>query len=138
MIEGYQTAISRRGLSAPMRWLHSHYMLTGIVLDYGCGRGKDAYLLGMDKYDPHWFPVLPKGKFDVVVCQYVLSVLSFAINRDAVLHHIKSLMTRSGKAYIIVRRDIPESGTATQHWVDLPLPSVRCTSRYEIYLQNKI
>ena len=35
-------------------------------LDYGCGRGTDADLLGMDKYDPNWFGVEilePSGKF---------------------------------------------------------------------------
>ena len=52
MDNSHKTAIKRNKLSAPMRYLSENNLLKGDLLDYGCGRGDDADLLSMDKYDP--------------------------------------------------------------------------------------
>ena len=68
--KSHLTAIKRTKLSVPIRGLD----LKGKrVLDYGCGRGSDADLLGADKYDPYYFPERPTGKYDVILCTYVLT-----------------------------------------------------------------
>jgi len=70
MNKSYLTAIKRKKLSAPMAWLKQKGLLKKGFLDYGCGRGSDADLIAdpscmVSKYDPHYFPVKPKGKFDL-------------------------------------------------------------------------
>tara|TARA_Y100000034_G_C6870751_1_gene397515 strand:- start:27 stop:461 length:435 start_codon:yes stop_codon:yes gene_type:complete len=136
MIEGYKTAISRRGLSAPMRWLQDHHRIQGRALDYGCGRGQDADRLGVMKYDPHWHPVDLGGQFfDVITCIYVLNVISDNKKISDILADINFMLTSIGTAYIVVRRDIPHEGTATQRWIDLHWPciSIKKNSKFEIY-----
>ena len=72
------TAIPRRRPSLPMRWLADNGWLEGLkCLDYGCGRGYDAYYYGMSSWDPHWNGgwTPPARSFDVVTCLYVLNVV---------------------------------------------------------------
>ena len=49
-----KTAISRKSLSQPMKWLEQQHMLAtnnpSRRLDFGCGKGFDADTLGMQKY----------------------------------------------------------------------------------------
>ena len=108
----YLTAISRTDLSAPMRKLKDKGMLLGRVLDYGCGRGQDAHRLGIDRYDPHFFPTPPEGPYDVVTCNYVLNVIEDPKGRADVIDRINSLLAPDGVAYLTVRRDVRED-TAT-------------------------
>ncbi len=76
MSNAYRTAIKRTRPSAPMAKLAEKDLLQGRALDYGCGRGFDAEHFGMEKYDPHFAPERPTGRFDVITCNFVLNVIT--------------------------------------------------------------
>ncbi len=126
--KSWKTAIRRKAISRPMSYLHSMGLLKGRVLDFGCGHGQDVERLAnlgvnIHGYDPHLQPDLPRGKFDVITCNYVLNVLP-AHERLTVLAHISTLLRKGGVAYISVRRDIKAdyvtaAGTQ-QYYVELP------------------
>lgn len=137
------TAISRRNMSAPAQWLHNSELILPRALDYGCGRGKDADELGIDRYDPHWFPSWPRLRdYRTILCTYVLNVLPDEHDRSVVVARLQSLLDPSGYAYVAVRRDsrnlcgYTAKGT-WQGWIELPLHSVVCNSRFEIYRLRK-
>lgn len=119
----YRTAVARKGLSAPARFLKKHGWIRGRVLDYGCGRGTDADLLGADKYDPHFFPEAPKRKYKTILCTYVLNVLP---PQDAaiIVERVKELLLPGGVACFAVRRDVKEEGVTSrgtlQHNAECP------------------
>ena len=114
-INAHKTAIRRfRGISAPMKVLLAHNMIGDstvncTVLDYGCGRGEDADQLKFQKYDPYFFPDIPKDKFDIVVCNYVLNVLPVE-EQDVLVSKILAKVKAGGKAFITVRRDVKKEG----------------------------
>jgi len=129
-----RTAIERKKLSAPMKFLEEEGYLDGRTLDYGCGRGFDAGELGLEAFDPNFFSGVPEGKFDTITCNYVLNVVTeeeaFGIVQD-----IESRLAPGGHAYITVRRDLKgNKDTDTQRNVELDLPIVHETSNgYCIY-----
>lgn len=104
-MSSWKTAISRKKPSAPMRRLDRDNRLVGRVLDYGCGKGYDADYYNTDSYDPHYQPVMPKGKFDTIVCNFVLNVIESAEEREAVLSDIRARLGDNGHAYVSVRTD---------------------------------
>jgi 2-polyprenyl-3-methyl-5-hydroxy-6-metoxy-1,4-benzoquinol methylase len=117
----HRTAISRIGLSAPARTLRELGLLKGRVLDYGCGRGGDADRLDCERWDPWWWPAMPEGKFDTILCTYVLNVLP-ADEEEDILEDIRDrLRAHGGKAYVTVRRDL-FINTLTQREIELDLP----------------
>ena len=134
------TAIRRVSPSAPARHLHGAGLLRGRLLDYGCGHGRDADSYGMDRYDPHWHPDRPRGRYDTVTCTYVLNVLDPGHIRY-VLEDIQGLLAPWGTAYLAVRRDLggrTRRGRGTlQRNVVLPLPVVRETGGYCIYAMRR-
>ena len=137
----HKTAKTRKTLSAPTKYLLKDNAFLGKVLDYGCGKGFDSDELGFEKYDPHFFPKTPKGKYDTIVCNYVLNVIN---NDDAnlVIAKIRSLLKSKGKAYISVRRDIIKEGVTKsgtfQRNVILDLPVlVEVPKKFCIYLLTK-
>ena len=110
--EPHRTAITRKTLSAPMRWLNER----GLIpmggdkhkrLDYGCGKGFDADQLGMMKFDPHFFPETCTGFnwYDIITCNYVLNVLPTVNERLDVLSSIVWGLNGNGVAYVSVRND---------------------------------
>lgn len=108
------TAKERDKLSYPARLLFDKGLINGKVLDFGCGFGKDVEILqakGLDiqGYDRHYFPTYPKGKFDTILCFYVLNVLMLE-EQTNVLLEISQLLKPGGKAYFAVRRDVRKSG----------------------------
>lgn len=105
MNRSHLTAIKRKTLSSPAQWLRSQGLLKGRVLDYGAGRGQDARLLDAEAYDPWFYPDMPKGKFDTIICNYVLNVLPDVCDRCDVLKSMRKLIKKSGSIYISVRRD---------------------------------
>jgi len=123
----FKTALKRDKPSKPLTVLKDLKLLKGDLLDYGCGQGFDAGYFEMDKYDPYYSPDHPKSKYDTITCVYVLNVLHPNKEKD-VLNDIKSLLKKSGVAYIAVRRDV-KSDTYTdkgtfQRNVLLPLPVI--------------
>lgn len=101
----YKTAITRNKPSAPMRALVADDRLIGRVLDYGCGKGRDAYEYNMESYDPHFQPVMPDGLFNTIVCNFVLNVIESEEQRNKVVTDIRSRLRPGGRAYISVRTD---------------------------------
>ena len=98
------TAIHRKDISLPTKYLQKRSLLIGRILDYGCGHGHDCDALGFEGYDPHWRPTPPNGKFDTIICNYVLNVLEES-EWQGVLDSISGLLFEGGKAYITVRTD---------------------------------
>lgn len=92
-------------------------------------------------YDPHYAPEIPSGKFDTVVCLYVLNVL-LPEEQSHVLMAVSELLRPTGCAYFAVRRDIQFDGfrrhvkhqtNVYQCNVTLPYPSILRTAHCEIY-----
>jgi hypothetical protein len=121
----HKTAITRRTLSVPARVLNERGLLVGRGLDYGCGKGSDARLLSMAKYDPFYSPDFPKGKFATIMCNYVLNVVD-ADTEALILKVIRGKLEPGGVAYITVRRDVKVDGVTSkgtyQRNVKLDLP----------------
>ncbi len=140
------TAIERSAISFPTRWLKERGVLTGEILDFGCGFGFDTdslagegyYIVG---YDNYYRPQYPEKRFDTIICNYVLNVLE--PNEQAeVLMSVSELLKASGKAYFAVRRDLKSEGFRThyvhkqstyQSNVILPFKSIFANENCEIY-----
>ena len=140
------TAIERIYLSFPAKFLLDKNLLQGKVLDFGCGLGNDVKLLQQKSfditgYDPYHFPDFPNGKFDTIICFYVLNVL-FPEEQANVLMEVSHLLKPGGKAYYAVRRDIKKEGFR-EHYVHkkptyqciakLPFKSIHLDESCEIY-----
>lgn len=137
------TAISRTKASLPARWLFRNHVAVHAVdkvLDYGCGRGLDADVYGMDKYDPNYQPDMPDGEYDAILCTYVFNVLNTAERAEAAYYLVGLLNGNFASVFITVRRDLPPEGKQTRHGyqynVVLPFHVVRETSTYCIYGAN--
>ncbi|MGL2993542.1 bifunctional class I SAM-dependent methyltransferase/HIT family protein [Flavobacterium sp. TSSA_36] len=140
------TAIERTSLSYPARILLNEKKITGRVLDFGCGIGKDVQLLkhkgiNIVGHDPFYFPEFPIEKFDTILCFYVLNVL-LPEEQAAVLMNVSNLLKPNGKAYFAVRRDIQYEGfrihkvhkkETYQCVIKLPFKSIFKNENCEIY-----
>jgi SAM-dependent methyltransferase len=102
-----------------------------LTLDFGCGHGTDAKLLGIFGYDPHYTPLavwIFGEKWDVITCNYVLNAVSES-EQEQIINQIRGLLAPNGRAYITVRRDahklngLTKRGTIQRN-VFLPLPIV--------------
>ena len=110
----YLTALQRTDISVPTRYLLQHDLLKGRILDFGCGFGYDTDELkrqGYDiaGYDYYYRPEFPQGKFDTIICVYVLNVLEPYAQAD-VMMMVSNLLKPNGVAYYAVRRDLKEEG----------------------------
>jgi len=142
----YLTAKERDRISMPARFLFSNNLLKGKILDFGCGFGYDVEMLkakGLDieGYDPHYFPKMPRQKFDTILCFYVLNVL-MPEEQTEVLMNVSRFLKPQGRAYFSVRRDIIREGFRThalhgkavfQYNVRLPYKSIFLNENSEIY-----
>jgi 2-polyprenyl-3-methyl-5-hydroxy-6-metoxy-1,4-benzoquinol methylase len=133
----HKTAITRRKPSAPVLWLERHGLLKGRMLDYGAGRGFDADYLGASKFDPHWWPEKPEGKYDTVICNYVLNVVEPG-DEAGILADIRGYLAPGGHAYLAVRRDVEKEGFTKRgtyrRTVVLDLPPVfEAPGKFAIY-----
>jgi len=118
MNKSHLTAIKRNKFSAPMQYLRGVFSTTGgqstgRYLDYGCGRGYDADALELTKFDPHYFPQVPEGEFDIITCNYVLNVIPLD-GEEEVVDKIWNLLAPDGVAYITVRRDVKKEGLTSR------------------------
>ncbi len=140
------TVKERENVSFPTRILWERNQLTGDILDFGCGLGKDISFLqekgfNVDGYDPYYSPQYPKKQYDTILCNYVLNVL-LPEEQAHVFMAVSELLKKGGKAYFAVRRDIQKSGfiynpkrdaKVYQANVILPYPSFLLTTHCEIY-----
>ena len=111
-------------------------LLTGRVLDYGCGFGFDADHFGWDGYDLFYRPENPVGPYDTILCNLVLNALS-RNRRAEVLENILRLLAENGRAYLTVARNLPPTGKlgvhhSVQSYVVLTLPSIFVDESIEI------
>jgi 2-polyprenyl-3-methyl-5-hydroxy-6-metoxy-1,4-benzoquinol methylase len=139
--KSHLTAITRKKLSQPTRYLLDNNLLDGRILDFGCGKGFDTDFLtekGFDitGYDPYFRPEKPTGQFNTIICNYVLNVLS-ENEANKVIDEIKSLLVHGGFAYITVRRDINKEGHTKrgtfQRIVKLNLPILKENKNFCMY-----
>ena len=105
-----RSALRRKALSGPARRALDHDVVTGTVLDYGCGRGGDVRRLisaGMFAvgWDPHYCPTPPPEPADTVFCSYVLNVLPTVEQRQDVLRRAWDLTRR---VLVVAVRDTRE------------------------------
>jgi SAM-dependent methyltransferase len=146
--QSHKTAIRRRAISCPTKYLYNKGLLVGKILDYGCGRGDDIQRLNelhvkADKYDPYWFPfAINAYSYDVIICNYVLNVIPEEDERQAVIDTIKVLLKDGGVAYISIRNDVRElrGWTSKGTWqglIDLDLPIFHKSSNYIMYCIKK-
>jgi ATP adenylyltransferase len=140
------TAKERDKISMPARMIEQQGFIKGRILDFGCGFGKDVEELKaknyeIEGYDPHYFPNYPEGKFDTILCFYVLNVL-LPEQQAQVMMQVSNLLKTSGKAYFSVRRDISQDGYRNhfkhqkptyQCNVILPFKSIFKNENTEIY-----
>jgi diadenosine tetraphosphate (Ap4A) HIT family hydrolase len=140
------TVKERQWPSYPTKQLLNNKLLEGKVLDFGCGTGIDVAFLKGEKfditgYDPYYVSDYPTGKFDTIICNYVLNVL-LPEEQAHVLMAVSELLKSSGRAYFTVRRDITQSGFRThskngnkvyQCNVLLPYKSILTSEHCEIY-----
>jgi diadenosine tetraphosphate (Ap4A) HIT family hydrolase len=108
------TAMKRDRPSFPVRALLERDLISGRVLDFGSGHGRDVEHLrelGYDVtgYDPHYHDEYPEGRFDIILCFYVLNVL-FRVEQAHVLMAVPELLKPTGRAYFSVRRDLKKPG----------------------------
>ena len=100
-IKSHLTAIPRTAPSIPLsRSLKLNLIQPkDRILDYGCGHGFDVNHLTQNGYNACgydlWYqPKLAKGKFDFVLCSYVINVIADQWQRLAVLETVKNLSRR--------------------------------------------
>lgn len=155
-MNSHKTAMVRKALPVPVRWLLSQDMMNGNILDYGCGKCAEINqtmlrwpkIKSVTSYDPFYEPdALNKSareRFDVVLCTYVLCTL-IADYEPLVLKAVQSHLLPNGVAYITVRADEPRQGYGPssngtfQRKVEMPyLYRLRETSRYRIYLLTRV
>jgi hypothetical protein len=117
-------------------------MIQGRVLDFGCGRGFDCNHLNCDGYDPYYQPDRPVGKYDTVLCHFVLNVLSTREERLAVVAEVHDFLCRNGNAFFTVRNDKKQlngwtKNSTYQTLVTMQLPILQRTSSHVIYWMGR-
>ncbi|MDP3913944.1 MAG: bifunctional class I SAM-dependent methyltransferase/HIT family protein [Bacteroidota bacterium] len=135
------TAKERETISFPAKLLLSKRLMTGDVLDFGCGFGKDVELLksrgiNIEGYDKHYFPSYPTKKFDTIICFYVLNVL-MQEEQTEVLVEISQLLKPSGKAYFAVRRDVQYEGFRNHKIYQKPTYQCNVKLDYKSIFENE-
>jgi hypothetical protein len=139
-VVGYKTAMNRKALSAPMVFLQEKEYLTGDCLDYGCGKGYDAKVLGIDSFDPFYKPEKPGKLYNTITCNYVFNVLE-PEKVDETMIAIQALLKDEGIAFISVRNDIKgesqKGKDCIQYNRELELPLVKKNGNFRMYLLTK-
>ena len=135
------TVKERFTMSLPTKMLLEKGLLRGKILDFGCGLGKDVELLkekGFDivGYDPHYFPQLPTGKFDTILCFYVLNVL-LPLEQAEVLMDVSYYLKETGTAFFSVRRDIAKDGFRTHFIHQKPVYQCHVKLSYLSFFSNQ-
>ena len=146
--KSYLTAITRRTLPTPTRWLMrqgrvlDHPVLP--TLDFGCGKCDSVNPTSWDNYDPYFHPDgIKNAPYMIIICNYVLCVKPES-ERLKILRHIRKLLSTYGVAYITVRNDKPKQGwgknkrgTYQGRVRKLALPLLYENSQFRIYMLTK-
>ena len=69
----------------------------------------DTLKLEVYGYDYYYRPEYPDGKFDTILCNYVLNVLEPYAQAE-VMMNVTNLLASTGTAFFAVRRDLTEEG----------------------------
>ena len=152
--KSYLTAIARKQLPLPVKWLLSRGLIHGNVLDYGCGKcakvnnqvlARFPTVDSVTNYDPHYEPddnFMGTKQFDTILCTYVICALEEP-EELPVLRSLQSLLRRKGTAYVSVRNDKPKWGHGyssrgtCQRWVELNLPQLHIFRQARIYVLTR-
>jgi hypothetical protein len=134
-------AVRRSTVSSGAKWLVANLRVHGRVLDFGCGFGFDANHFGWEAFDPHYRPDQPTGKFDTIICNHVLNMLTRNSRRNAI-NAIQCLLTDEGIAWLIVPRNIPRWGKLglrkrIQNYVRFDMRSEYRDEKLEIYRMTR-
>jgi len=140
--KSHLTAIHRKSIPTPVKWILSNENISGNILDFGCGKCKSINPKHWDSYDPYYNPNgITKPKYNIILCTYVLCVLNL-FERLKTLNEIKSLLDKNGIAYIIVRNDKPKRGWGLSNRktfqsktpeLNSMFPCIRSNSSYKIF-----
>jgi diadenosine tetraphosphate (Ap4A) HIT family hydrolase len=135
------TAKERDRASFPTRKLLELGHIQGRVLDFGCGHGADVQFLkakGFDVtgYDPHYAPDRPVGRFDTILCHYVLNVL-LQREQTEVLMDVSELLRPSGFAFYTVRRDLQRTGYRQHYEHNVPTYQTNVRLPYETIVRTE-
>lgn len=108
-MDSKRTAISRKKASRPLRAALKLDAVQGRVLDFGCGKGMDvAELLDLGYkvkgYDPNFWPVKPRGRFQTVLMTYVVNVLQTA-ERNEALQKAWGYVKKGGRFIVTARTE---------------------------------
>lgn len=141
----HRTAIHRKSLPTPTRWLLKEGLVAGLTLDYGCGHCHEInnrYFLA-DGFDPHYQPHgVQHISYDTVLCNFVLNVIPSKETRAFICREIQKLLKPNGLAYISVRNDQKKlrgytSRGTWQGYVIPPGKLIHTTSSYRMYSLTK-
>ena len=110
MIQRKATAMSINRPSAPARYAYSNGFIRPVVLDWGCGKGRDSIWLkgkGIEviSYDPSYSPEPDPKQLDydaihTILLNYVLNVIEDRTERHELLKDIHDLANKG--TYVIV------------------------------------
>ena len=115
-IKPWLTAIKRKNISAPLRYLLENNYITksDTILDYGCGHGFDLNHLkysgyntiGYDKFiETYSSSNYNENKYSSILCFYVLNTIDSEEERIDVLKSLSNLVENKGKIYLAVRSE---------------------------------
>jgi DNA phosphorothioation-associated putative methyltransferase len=122
--------MSRRSKSLGLKTAERLGLVQGAILDYGCGRGDDVRALwneGHDVigYDPHVRddppygclsqPPVARGAYDLVLCTYVLNVVTRDV-RAGLVQDAWSYVKPGGTLIVTVRDDTELHSQSIQGW----------------------
>ena len=99
-LAGYHTAINRKSESTPIAFLKKNKLISGSILDYGCGMDNHDY----EKFDPMYNPEYSKlnKTYDNVLCNYVFNVIPLEHNRFELLRVLKTLLKSNGNLFVSI------------------------------------
>lgn len=126
MNQSHATAKTKFRPSKPLMDMLSCNLITGAVLDYGCGKGDDVVYLQSIRpgelitgYDPFYFSQLPPLMYDTIFCNKVINYIENKSDIQSMLSIIKTRLAPNGKLIIIARSIAEVRGNVNRNknWV---------------------
>jgi hypothetical protein len=110
--KSHLTAVARKKIPAPTRWLLSRGFLNPAeepILDYGCGKCHELNNLFFraDGYDPYYRKDgIRLYAYKTIICNFVLNVIPSRNERFDLCNHVQALLSPNGRAFLSVRTDM--------------------------------